>query len=428
MFKDLIEKRSISGVNYGNLMSFDLGDTQDVLAEPTYYKAIKIISESIGKISCNLKQETERGVTKAKHHYLFDLIKNRPNAYMSAIDIFKTITINALHRGDGFLLIVRDNKGKVTNLYPIIPTNIVIDNVGLIKSRKQNAIIVNYTDGINGQVYTCKYSDVIHLKYGISFDGINTTAVKDNLRDIIDANNKAQKVQSDLFENGLMGKLVVTSLSDIRDERKLNQTMQLFTKLYNSDSPILPVPAGFNVSPVSLSLRDSQFTDIKSMTAKQICSAFNLPLHLVNELSDMNNNSLEISNLFYLSDCLMIIFKQLESELNYKLLTETERRQGYFFEFNIGEMLKSDLKTQQEIICNYTKSGIYTIDDARQLLGLEKLPDGIGNNVFVASGSTTIEQIINGEVSYINKNSSESTTTDSVSDKSANSKGGESDG
>ena len=396
MFKELLENRN--NINYANYTTLDVEKDSEALADATYFKCIKIISESIGKVGCNLMKDTSKGVIRDKDNYLFDIVKNRPNKYMSNIDFFKTLVANALHNGDAFALITRDRKGNVTGLYPINVIQLVVDNVGIAKTTKENAILVQYTCGNTG-VYNCTYSDVIHLK-GFTFNGIESKAIKNILNDTILTNESAREYQKNLFANGLTNKCVVQTISDIKDENKLNSIIAMFSNLWKNDNRFLPIPAGYNIQPLNLTLADSQFKELKEMGAKQIASAFGVPQFMLNDLSDTNNNSLEMSNLHFLSNCLMIIFKQLENELNYKLLTKEERKNNYF-EFNINELLRVDSKTQQEIICNYVRNSIYTINDARKLLGME-LVEG-GDNMILASGYSTLQNVLNGEVSYINK-------------------------
>ena len=73
-----------------------------------------------------------------------------------------------------------------------------------------------------------------------------------------------------------------------------------------------------------------------------------------------------------------------EEEFNLKLLTEKERLSGLHFEFNVSSILKGDLKTQAECITKFIQSGVYTINEARNLVGL---PPVNGGDVIVMNGS-----------------------------------------
>ena len=51
--------------------------------------------------------------------------------------------------------------------------------------------------------------------------------------------------------------------------------------------------------------------------------------------------------------------------MTYKLLTETERKEGMFFKFNESAILRTDAKTQAEILTSYVQNGVYTPNEAR---------------------------------------------------------------
>ena len=105
MIFDKLEKRNnISGINFGNYKSLDadIYSDSDAMRDSTYFKCIKIISESIGKVGCNLMKETEKGVIRDTNNPLYYLVKKRPNPYMSSLDFFKTIEAIRQHKGESF--------------------------------------------------------------------------------------------------------------------------------------------------------------------------------------------------------------------------------------------------------------------------------------------------------------------------------------
>jgi len=403
VWKNLLENRRFNNnVNYGTYATLDADvlSSEDALRDATYFKCIKIISESIGKVGCNLKREKGNGDVREKENPLFNLVKKRPNPYMSSLDFFKCMEARRQHKGDSFALICRDRKGQVTGLYPIDVITLIVDNIGIAKTSKQNAILVQYTCGDSGIIYNARYDEVLHFK-GFSMDAITSNSIKNILKDTIEINNSAKKYQKELFSNGLTNKCTVQMASDIRDEKKLNEAQELFNMMWSAKGRFITVPAGYKVDPLNISLADSQFKELKEMGAKQIASAFGVPQFMLNDLSDTNNNSLEMSNLHFLSNCLMVLFKSIELELEEKLLSEEDRRNGLYFEFNINELLRVDQKTQQEIITNFVRNGVYSINDARKLMGLLEIEGG--NNVVLPSGYVTLKNLIDGTASYINK-------------------------
>ena len=393
MFLDKMEKRSEGETNindWKDIYSFEKGyDLFDsTLKESTYFKCIKILSESVAKMPINLKRSSEQGEEKAKTHYLYDLLRNRPNEYMSAIDFWKAMEATRQHKGESFALITRDYKSKITGLYPIDVTRLIVDNLGLSKSKKKNKILVEYD--VNGIQYNCLYSEVLHFK-GFTMNGINSYSVKDTLSGLIDTNKKSLNYQRELFSNGLTNKVVVQMMSDIKDEKEIEKLQKRFSRLYSSNGRVFTMPGGYNITPLNLSLADSQFEQLKKLNAIDLGTAFGVPPYMLGFTEGYNNNSLEQSSLSFLVDTLLVLITSIEQELNYKLLTQSERSQGYYFEFNQGVLLRVDSQTQADILTKYVAGGIKTSNEARILLGEKRLPDG--DDLIVNAGVLKMKDI-----------------------------------
>lgn len=374
MFLDKIEKRSIDNYDWKTIASSGNYLTDNTkLKCSTYFNCLKIISEDIAKCNLHLRQETNKGEVNAKQHYLYEKLRLKPNDYMTSFDMFKTLTVLLKHEGKAGVYIDRDAKGKVKNLYPVNINRIIVDDVGLIQSKKENKVLVEFE--INGVVDTCFYKDIIVLK-DFTLNGVDSEPTKKYIKDNIDTSIKAQNYLNNLFDNGLTNKLVVQMTSDIQDSKELNAVTDKFNRLYSNNGRVFTIPAGFNVNPINLSLADAQFEQLKKMNVIEIATSFGIPLNKLNLVADFNNNSMEQTNVQYLVNTLLPIFSQIEQELDIKLLTELERKQGYKIRFNTNVMLRTDAKTQSEIISRYMDKGVYAINDARDILGLTYIENG----------------------------------------------------
>ena len=90
-------------------------------------------------------------------------------------------------------------------------------------------------------------------------------------------------------------------------------------------------------------------------------------------------------------DTLLYIIKQYEEELTYKLLSPNEVTDGYHFKFNVGVILRADLKTQVETLVKAINGGLYKANEARSLMDLEAV-DG-GDTLLVNGTSIPIHMI-----------------------------------
>lgn len=173
-----------------------------------------------------------------------------------------------------------------------------------------------------------------------------------------------------------------------------------FSRIYSSNGKVFTVPAGFNVSALNLSLADAQYEQLRRLSKEDIASMMGVPLSKLGFVKE-NAKSEEQDNLKFLQDTLLAIFIAIEQESDYKLLTKAERKQGYKVRHNVNVMLRTDSKTQAEVINSYVRNGVYDLDLARDILGVEKL--GGDPIVTLPSGQILLKDLLEGNVSYQKK-------------------------
>lgn len=358
------------------------------LSEITYYTCMKILSESVAKLSIHLKDSDNK---KVLNNDAISLLKNRPNPYMTPSDFKQLLEFQRNHYGNAYAYIEHDRTGKFVGLHPLDPlkVKVLIDNDKLLKSN----VMYLYEYDIDGKKYYFKDGDVLHLKGGISSNGIIGKSIREDLALTLKGMKEAQSYLNDLYNSGLTAKAIVQYTGDLSKEKKEALVSELanFARSKNSGN-IVPIPLGMDLKPLDIKLTDAQFFELKQFTSLQIAAAFGVkPNHLNNYEKSSYANS-EMQNLTYYVDTLLFILKKWEEELNYKLLTKKEIEQGYHFEFNVATILRGDIKTQAEALSKFVQGSIYTIDEARQYLSMPKLKEG-GETILVNGSYVDLEDI-----------------------------------
>lgn len=398
MFKELRSKlfnRNNEERSWNFSSLFETGYNTDTKKEITYYSCVNIISNSIAKCNLQLKKENNLGETVDKQHYLYDILRLRFNKNMTAYDTIKILIENAINDGIAGLYINRDEKGKIEGLYPAKIQNIIIDDAGLIKSEKNNKILYEFTSDTDNTIYSCFEKDIILLKHNTR-DGINSTSIRHILNENLDTSLKSQNYLNRLFSNSLTNKLAIQLSSDIKDTKEIKKLQEKFDKIYTSNGKIFTIPAGFSVSSLETKLADAQFEELRRLSKEEIAGALGVPLSKLS-LNKENGKSEEQDNLRFYTDTLLSYFTQLEQEFDYKLLTESERKRGYKIRFNTNVILRVDALTQCKIVCEYVKNGVYSLNTAKRILGIEQLEKDV---TLFPSGQVTLEMLQNNNVSY----------------------------
>lgn len=372
-------------IRLADFLGIDKKLDRDERSEATYFACLKILSEAVGKLPLKLLQQTKKnGVIEARHHPLYNIIRNRPNKHMTSTIFKSTIEQSRNHYGNAYVYI--DGYGNDLQLIPLDSNKVeVYYDDGKLLSKIPN---IWYIYSIGEQAYKFSSEEVLHFKTSATFDGIKSLSVREILQTTIQGNQKAQKMQNELYDSGFTAKAVVQYTGNLKDESVKNflKNIEHYAKgKVDVGKGLVPIPLGTQLTPLTTKLGDNEFLELKKYSALQIANAFGIKPVQINDYSKSSYASSENQNLAFLVDTLLYILNQYEEELNYKLLSDKEIKQGYYFKFNTGMLLRADLKTQVESLTKGISSFLYTPNEARAYLDLEAKE---GGDVLIGNGST----------------------------------------
>ncbi len=366
-------------------LGIDPDTPRDKLSEATYFACMKILAESIGKLPLKLHQNTENGVIKADGMTEYNLLKLRPNPYMTSSIFWSTVEMNREHYGNSYVWIERLGT-KVQNLWimPSEDVSILIDDVGLFGTKGK--LWYRYADRKTGKLYTFNSDEVLHFKTSMTFDGIVGMPVREILKHTVEGALESQKFMNNLYKSGLTGKAVLEYTGDLDQTAKdrLVKGFEEFSSGSANAGKIIPVPLGMKLTPLNIKLTDSQFFELKKYSALQIAAAFGIKPNQINDYDKSSYASSEAQNLAFYTDTLLYPLKQYEEETTYKVLTNSQIKQGYFWRFNVGVILRADTRTQIESMSNAVQNGIMKPNEAREHLDM---PADEYGDVLMANGN-----------------------------------------
>lgn len=360
----------------------------EALSEATYFACMKVLSESTGKLPLKLQQFNDsNGVTTARHHPLYRVIKERPNPYMTATTFWSTIELNRNHHGNAYALITGGGRSTKLWILPSQDVKIWYDDAKII-SDVQDIYYIYYK---KGKKYVFTSEQILHFKASNTYDGISGVSVRDQLNTTIQGNIKAQNLVNKMYDSGFTAKAAMQYTGSLSDEnvKTFVAGIESYAKGELADEGIeniIPIPLGATLTPLNIKLADSQFIEVKQYSALQIASAFGIKPYQIGDYTKSSYASAEAQQLSFYVDTLLYILKQYEEELAFKLLSEEEIESGMHFKFNVSAILRADLKTQIETLSAGTSNFIYTPNEARALLDLPAVEGGdrlLGNGASI---------------------------------------------
>lgn len=353
-----------------------------LISEVTYFTCLKMLSETLGKMPIKFYQDTPKGIVKAKHNNGYELLKLRPNSYTTPSIFWATVENNRNHYGNAYIWIRREFKRQkyggeyeIKDLWimPSQDVQVIYDNKGIFGN--DGAIYYVYSDRNTGEIYVYPESDVMHFKTSMTFDGIIGRPVREILKTTVEGGLESQNFMNNLYKTGLTARMALQYSGDLDSilEQKLIEKFEKYANGANNAGKIVPVPIGMQLVPLNIKLTDSQFFELKKFTALQIAGAFGIKPNQINNYEKSSYSNSEMQQLSFYVDTELFIIKQYEEEINFKMLSKDEISKGYYYKFNEKVILRTDSKTQAEIMSKYVNNGIYTPNEARGHLDMHKI-------------------------------------------------------
>lgn len=378
---ELLEWLGISGVR------------QDLIREVTYFTCLKMLSETMGKLPLKYYQQTGKGRIRADPDDAAYRLSVRPNDIMTPATFWSVMELNCQHYGNSYAWIRREFAGKkyggeykVKDIWPMQSScvSVLMDDAGVFGAKGK--LYYQYNDPKSGEQYMFKNEEVLHFKTWYSFDGIMGFPVRSILEATVDGALESQDFMNRLYKQGLTASMAMQYTGDLDEERRKKLEKKFASALSGSRNAgkVIPVPIGLTLTPLKMNLTDAQFFELKKYTALQIAGAFGIKPNQINNYEKSSYANSEMQQLAFLVDTMAYRLRIYEDEINAKMLTSKQSKNGYFYKFNEKAILRTDTKTQMESLKNGVNNGIYAPNEAREYLDL---PEKEGGDILMVNGN-----------------------------------------
>jgi HK97 family phage portal protein len=139
---------------------------------------------------------------------------------------------------------------------------------------------------------------------------------------------------------------------------------------------------GMQLKPFGVTPEDSQAIESRSFQITEIARIFNMPPHMLKDLTRATYSNIEEQSLEFVIHTLRPWLVRFEQAYSIQLLEEKARRK-YFFEHNIEGLLRGNIQTRYGAYATALGNGWINADEVRALENLNPQPKGQGEKYFV---------------------------------------------
>jgi len=348
----------------------NLKPLQGLGTNETVEACVSTLSQTVSMCPVYQLQEAPDGELTRQYASNAERVMLNPNPHVTRSEFMNNLIRSVYFTGNGYAFSTRNGTGAVGELYLLDPKN-----VNPVQDPETGDIYYWVAPQPSGQynpetdlVYPER--DILHVKINVDpkepLKGVSPLTAAANS---IAASNAITGHQAKFFNNMARPSGVLTTDATLNREQMLQLRDAVAKQTQGNDSGKVPILGnGLKWESMSLTSQDSQMVEAFGMTIGSISRVFRVPLPMINDLQGSTFNNAEQLVNWFLASGLGFLLEHIELELNKLFNLPFNQRMN----FNTKVLLRSDWQSQISTLGEGTLKGIYSPNEARNILGLGK--------------------------------------------------------
>ena len=334
------------------------------------YSCVRILAEAVAGLPLHLyKYTASGGKEKALSHPLYFLLHDEPNPEMSSFVFRETLMTHLLLWGNAYAQIIRNGKGEVIALYPLMPNRMSVDR------DSSGALYYTYTrysdeaPTMNGMTVTLRPSEVLHIP-GLGFDGLVGYSPIAMAKNAIGMAIACEEYGAKFFANGAAPGGVLEHPGTIKDPQKVRDSWNAAYQGSSNSHRVAVLEEGMKYQPIGISPEQAQFLETRKFQINEIARIFRVPPHMVGDLEKSSFSNIEQQSLEFVKYTLDPWVIRWEQAISRSLLRPDEKKL-YFAKFNVDGLLRGDYVSRMNGYATARQNGWMSANDIRELENLD---------------------------------------------------------
>lgn len=347
--------------NSGNITRYNV-----MREDATVLACVDLIASTIATMTIQLYRKTDNG-TKQINNKLTYLLSARANKTVSSFNLIRDFIKDYLLNKDSFVAILHE-KGEVTELRNLDKTI-----TSMSKVVYKNDYIID--TALDEKPIKFPYDSVLHI-----------SDIEDRfltIENICLAKKYCSKLVTDYFKSdGSKPLKGILKTADDLGEEAIKFFLDCFVnRMQKTGYSMLDNNIEFQQLSQSSTFQEMLVNELKEDLDNEIFKCFRVPKSLIlGDGKESSYASLSIIQQQFVKS-LMPVVKQLEQELNYKLLSEKEIAEGYYFKLNTKNAMRMVDSERADFYKKMLEMGVYSVNDVLDLEDRDRIEGGDSHRV-----------------------------------------------
>ena len=351
------------------------------------YSCVRILSEAIASLPLFVyRYGADGSKEKFLDHPLWRILHDEPNPEMTSFVFRETLMSHLLLTGNAYAQIIRNARGEIMALYPLMPNRMTVDRDSLGRLYYKYSRNGSDAPAVNGDSdVILAPSDVLHI-LGLGYDGLIGYSPIAMAKNAVGLAIAAEEYGAKFFANGAAPSGVLEHPGTLKDPERIRQSWQNTFGGSGNSNKIAVLEEGLKYTPIAISPEQAQFLETRKFQINEIARIFRIPPHMLADLEKSSFSNIEQQSLEFVKYTLDPWVLRWEQAMNRSLLLESEKR-DVFTKFNVDGLLRGDYASRMQGYATAINNGWMSANEIRQLENMDKIPASLGGDFFMVNGA-----------------------------------------
>ena len=364
---------------FGSSSSGKSVNEKSALQTTAVYACVRILAETIASLPLHTYRYSPGGKEKAMDHPLYYLLHSEPNPEMTSFVFRETLMGHLLLWGNAYAQIIRDGRGRVLGLYPLLPSKMLVNRTD------QGILFYQYEK--DGRTCFLPNTDVLHIP-GLGFDGLVGYSPIAMAKNAIGMAIATEEYGAKFFANGASPGGVLEHPGVVKDPGKIRESWNAVYQGSGNAHRVAVLEEGMKFQPIGIPPEQAQFLETRKYQLNEIARIFRIPPHMIGDLEKSSFSNIEQQSLEFVMYTLDPWVIRWEQAISRALFSDSEKRQ-YFVKFNVDGLLRGDYQSRMNGYAVGRQNGWLSANDIRELENLNRIPPELGGDLYLINGNMT---------------------------------------
>lgn len=369
---------------------------ETALSGAAVLSAVRRIAQGLAMLPCFVYGRMDMGKRRAPEHHLYPILHGDANPEVTSFEFFESMQASIFIYGNAYAWIERDNTGHIIALWQIPSRSMLVERI-------QATGLIRYTATMHNGTFQFTPDEILHVR-DFTSSGLMGLCRVDLCRNALGISIAQEQYTSSFFRNDSTpnGLLIMPPGLDSDAIKNIEDTFTLKHSGGTNRHKYASLREGVDFKILGLSPEEAELIAGRTFQIQEVARIFDIPPHLLGELSRATFSNIEEQNLEFITYTLSPWIARWEGRL-LRLFLPSERRE-YFAEFLIDALLRGDAQRRSIYYQRMVFSGNMTIDEVRARENYNLIGGEIGNTHWIPANMVPVGRAIAGITQLVEPN------------------------